>query len=159
GLFLDKAKVLDSQPMNPAQHPGSLARDPARADDQGKGLVVAIAAQMANAGPAQASSRQDKTGGQKQKKQDGAAGLVGIVHQEDGGHHQQRQQAGAFEDTHHLFAESPQAVNLILASQLVSHAGQEQDEGQLAQAQIKLGAWLIQGQPARSEAQEVSANP
>ena len=65
GLILDETDVLDAHPPGFAQGTSGFTRHSAGADDEAMRLVVALTAQVADRGPAQASGGQQRQGSER----------------------------------------------------------------------------------------------
>ena len=89
-LLLDEADVLDAQPADAEEGARQPAGVSAGADDEGEGLVVAPAPQVADDAPADAAHGEDAARRQDGEDDHGGARLVRVVLEEDGGHREQR---------------------------------------------------------------------
>src|SRR5262249_37516653 len=124
-----------------------------------EGLVVAPAAQGVDQRPAGPAGEQDAGGGQGGEQEHGGARLVAVVQGEQGRHDEQGEQRGALEDGDDLLAEPGQPGDLVLTGDPEGAGGQQQDQGQLAQAEVERGRGLVDGQPAGLEADPPGAQP
>ena len=157
--FFDETDVLDAHPAGPPQRSRRLAGDAARADDQRKRLVVAAAAQGADGRPGQTPARQHAEAGQGEEEQHRHARFVQVVPQKRRRQDQQGQQRRSLGDADDLFAQAAQAIDGVLAGEVIAADGEQQHERQVRPAMAEVDRLFRQRNPAGLEAQIPGADP